>query len=117
MDLGEEAVDAALVAVVEHIHALVLVLTTAGPCHLALQAVHDLAAAGKSFVRPRVKHLLAQRVAARQRLRARAESKRSLEYVVWRVEARVEAESAMRAAGVAQGSDLARIELSGRGGS
>ena len=91
LDKVAVAVDVALVAGEEHAHALALVAASAGPRHLALLAVHELVAVQNDLARPRVEHLLAQRVAARQRLRARAESKRSLEYVVWRVEA----ESAM----------------------
>ena len=68
-DRGDEAVDVGLVAGEEHVHALVPVITTAGPHHLALLAVHELVAVGKGMVRPRVEHLVANLVAARQRLR------------------------------------------------
>ena len=98
-DLSEEAVGPRSVAAGEvHCHALALwvayVHTVCPAGHLALPATHDLVptlTVRKGSARPHPEHLLAQRVAARQRLRARAESKRSLEYVVWRVEA----ESAM----------------------
>ena len=74
-DLGEEEVDDALVAGEENVHALALVaLASARPLHLALLAVHDLVAIIPGMARPRVEHLLAHCVAARQRLRAPAES-------------------------------------------
>ena len=71
-DLGEAALDVALVAGEEHLHALALVrLGSGGPRHLALLAVHELVAVRKGVARPRVEDLLAHLVAARQRLRAR----------------------------------------------
>ena len=74
-DRGEEAVDTAgFVAGEEHLHVRVPFLAISGPRHLALPAVHELVAAGKGLARPRVEHLLAHRIAARQRLRPRAES-------------------------------------------
>ena len=71
-DRGEEAVDVALVAGEEHAHALTTSPCWPRPHHLALLAVHDLVAAKHGHALPRVEHLLAHRVAARQRLRARA---------------------------------------------
>ena len=75
-DLSEAAADVALVAGEEHAHALALglhpaasAIKRAGPHHLALLAVHELVAARKGIVRPRVEDLLAHLVAVRQRRR------------------------------------------------
>eukprot|EP00964_Phaeocystis_antarctica_P112756 scaffold76866_cov56-Phaeocystis_antarctica.AAC.7 len=68
-DLGEEAVDVALVAGEKDVHARVLFLASAGPRHLAPLAVHQCRAIVQGLARPRVEHLLAHLVAARQRRR------------------------------------------------
>ena len=68
-DLVEVAADRALVAGEAHRHALALVALSGGPRHLALLTVHELLAARKGLARPRVEHLLAHRVATRQRRR------------------------------------------------
>ena len=62
-DLGEDAVDAALVAGEQHrqARALLLVLACAGPHHLALLALHELVSCAfvlKRPARPRVEQLL-----------------------------------------------------------
>ena len=71
-DLGEPAFDAALVAGEEHRDVRVQFVASGRPHHLALPAVHELVAVGKGLAPPREEHLLAHRVPARQRLRARA---------------------------------------------
>ena len=71
-DRVEEATDDARVAGEDHLHTLALVLLAiAGPRHLALLSPHDLVAVWIGLARPHEEHLLAHRVAARQRLRAR----------------------------------------------
>ena len=67
-DRVEVAVDRALVAGVEHGHALLVGLASRGPHHLALLAVLEPIAACKVLTAPCVVDLLAQHVAARQRI-------------------------------------------------
>ena len=77
-DLGEEAVDPALVAGEEHLHARALVaLEGGGPHHLAPLAVHELVvprvwAVVKGLARPLVVHLVSHLVPARERRRLAA---------------------------------------------
>eukprot|EP00964_Phaeocystis_antarctica_P083625 scaffold52613_cov55-Phaeocystis_antarctica.AAC.2 len=88
-DLGEDAGDPALVAGEAHAHALVPILAIAGPHHLTLLAVHDLVAVRNGLARLRVEHLLAHRVAARQRRRRIAAHLRTQPPTVWSKEARI----------------------------
>jgi hypothetical protein len=70
-DRGEVAIEPGLVAEKENLHAVALLRRkSSGPSHLALLAVHELVAGlDDRLARPRVGHLLAHLVAARQRWR------------------------------------------------
>ena len=70
-DRGEVAIEPGLVAEKENLHAVALLRRkSSGPSHLALLAVHELVAGlDDRLARPRVGHLLAHLVAARQRRR------------------------------------------------
>ena len=72
-DSGEVAFDVGFVAGEERAHALAPVRhVSGGPHHLALLAVHELVAFRNGLASPRVEHLLAHLVAARQRRRRTA---------------------------------------------